>query len=328
MEKLNIEENTWRGMDAWKISGPQLEVVVTRIGASIAAIRKPGEELNPLWQPSWQSSTPEEGAKKPEIYGPMPEGPLLAVIVGHNVCLDRFGAPWPGEDKTVHGEAPVARWSLDQSNTESVTLSCDLPQAGLKLTRTLSIDGDLLTVETTVVPKSGAEVEIEWAEHVTVGDPFLDGARITAKVDGAWIADMDAEETRRFRDVPVWGAVDVEKALSMPTADESQPWGDVVTARVIEGWFRVERPDLGKRLEYRWDADEFPWLALWTQHHSRTGKPWSGRERAKGLEFSSKPFPEGKPPAERATEFQGRPAVCRIPAGGLSRSFTARWTAV
>ena len=28
----------------------------------------------------------------------------LRVSYSHNLCVDRFGAPWPGEDKPLHGE--------------------------------------------------------------------------------------------------------------------------------------------------------------------------------------------------------------------------------
>ena len=62
MDRLTVTETTWREMDAWMIAGPELEVVVTKIGAHLAAVRVPGEELNPLWQPPWKATTPEEGA--------------------------------------------------------------------------------------------------------------------------------------------------------------------------------------------------------------------------------------------------------------------------
>ena len=45
----------WRGMDAWRLEGPRLSVVVTCIGAQVAAIMAPGSDLNPLWQPPWPS---------------------------------------------------------------------------------------------------------------------------------------------------------------------------------------------------------------------------------------------------------------------------------
>ena len=34
----------------------------------------------------------------------------------HNLCLDRFGAAWPGEDKPLHGEVSYEKWHLRFEN--------------------------------------------------------------------------------------------------------------------------------------------------------------------------------------------------------------------
>jgi hypothetical protein len=48
---------------------------------------------------------------------------------------------------------------------------------------------------------------------------------------------------------------------------------------------------------------------VWTEHRARAHAPWAGGERARGLEVSNKPFPEGEPPAERAETFLGAPSA-------------------
>ena len=56
---------------------------------------------------------------------------------------------------------------------------------------------------------------------------------------------------------------------------------------------------------------------MWTEHLLRTHAPWGGVERARGMEISTKPFPEGQPPPERDTVFLGAPAAAlTIAAGG------------
>lgn len=344
-ERLLLEETVWRGRQAWRIAGPALELVVMRLGAHIAAIRGPGDDLNPLWQPPWPADSPEEGPRHPELYGEGPEAALLAVIVGHNLCLDRFGSPHPGEERPLHGEAGVVEWRLaddggaaggEQSAIaaghpnsgvrRAVTLVAELPRARLTLSRQFTITADTATVTTRVRHDDREPRAIEWAEHVSLGDPFIDGARFEAAADGAWIAGVEPQPTRRFPDVEPEGEVDVTRALAMPTASEERPFGDIVTARLTAGCYRVEHPDLGWALEYRFDNAEFPWLCLWTQHRSRTGPPWNGVTRARGMEFSTKPFPEGKPLASRAERFHGRPTTCIVPPGdGLERSFSVRW---
>lgn len=330
MDAVTVEQARWRGVDAWTLRGAKIEAVVTCTGAHLAAIRTPGDELNPLWQPPWPAAAPRSGTAHPEVYGEGPEASLLAAIVGHNLCIDRFGPPWPGERRPVHGEAGVVAWTCaTAAGGESVDLHAELPEAALRVTRRFRMDAEEMTVTTIVAHDGGQPRDIEWAEHVTIGDPFLDGARFAASADGAWIWSGEPREQWRFPDADPDGPVSVDDALQMPGSGSDHAVGDIVTLRLREGFFSAERKDLGRRLEYRWDAGEFPWLCLWTQHRSRTGKPWNGVTRARGMEFSTKPFPEGKPPAERSAAFADRPVTCTVPPGsGLVRSFRVRWTTV
>ncbi|MFW6288515.1 MAG: hypothetical protein ACOC2Q_01910 [Spirochaetota bacterium] len=331
MAEIMIAETDWRGVDAWRLTGGDIEVVLTRVGAHLAAITGRGERLNPLWQPPWPATSPRDGVNQPEVYGDGPEASLLAGIVGHNLCLDRFGPPRPGETRPVHGEAGVATWKLvspdepARGGSEVVRIAAELLEARLSVERAFRMEGDELLITTSVTHRDDEPRAIEWAEHVTIGDPFLDGAVFRAETDAAWIWGGEPRETWRFPDAEPEGEVDVAAALAMPLPD-APPAGDIVATRLTRGWFRAERADLGRFLEYEWDADEFPWLCLWTQHQSRTGKPWNGVTRARGMEFSTKPFPEGEPPAERVGSFHGRSTTCIVPAGeGLVRSMIVRW---
>jgi hypothetical protein len=326
MGSVTVREDTWRNTDAWFVRGEELEVVVMQVGGHLAALRSIDDELNPLWQPPWPAVPPEEASNHPDIYGDGAEASLLAALVGHNLCLDRFGPPWPGEDKPVHGEAGVVRWTLDEGGPERAMLSAELPQAGLHVSRELRIGGDSLRLTTTVRHDGDQPRDVEWAEHVTLGDPFLDGAEFSADADGAWVWGGEPRAHWRFPEAVPEGEVNFDAALEMPPASEARTFGDIVASRLVRGWFRAARPDLGRYLEYEWDADEFPWLCLWTQHRSRTAPPWNGEVRARGMEFSTKPFPEGRPPEERARRFEGTPTTCSVPPGdGLRRSITVRW---
>lgn len=267
-------------------------------------------------------------------FGSNEEAALLAGIVGHNLCVDRFGGPHhymeqvtptfqkkKFEWKPVHGEAGVLPWTLSDQGGDYVQFSVELPEANLKVSRTYSLDGSSINMGTEVVPLDGASRDIEWCEHVTIGDPFMDGAEVEAAVDGAWMAPFDGMVSR-FPDAAALESVDPAAALALPAADAA-PCGDVIATRATEGAFKVSNH--GRTLEYNWDLETFPWLCLWTEHKSRTDVPWNGVERTRGMEFSSKPFPEGKPPAERATEFEGTSTTCHIPASGKSTDVVIKW---
>jgi hypothetical protein len=101
-------------------------------------------------------------------------------------------------------------------------------------------------------------------------------------------------------------------------APGAPPCGDVVAAPAGEGWWQAVNAALGHRLSYHWDPADFPWLTLWTQHRSRVNPPWLGRTRARGMEITTKPWPDGQIPPERHPRWKGLPTACRVPAG--------RWT--
>lgn len=321
MTTISVTRLAWRGVAAWSIAGPRLELVLTEIGGHIAAIREPGSALNPLWQPQWPAGDPAR-ATAAGTWGTGPEAPLLASIVGHNLCLDRFGAPWPGEDRPLHGEAGVVPWSLHQTG-HGCELRTVLPKAGLRIQRWFGIAGNRVQVRTTVQHDGADDRSIEWAEHATLGDPFLDGAQLLAGIETAWTWPSDLGPAARWR-TPLT-SVGANTALAMP-GSAAAPMGDILAAPVEHGWWRASRPDLDRCLEYAWDRAEWPWLCLWSEHRSRSATPWNGRERTRGMEFSTKPFPEGKPPAERAAHWLGRSTVCRVPPGaGLTKTFTMEW---
>ena len=310
------EPCTWRGFPATRIIGDALEAVICHVGASLVCLRHPGSPLNPLWQPGWTACEPDRAG--PE-HGEPAERALLAVIAGSNLCLDRFGAAWPGEAKPLHGEAGVSRWTPIAGKAR---WTCTLPLARLHVERRLALDGTTAVLSTTVRHDDAAPRAVEWCEHITLGDPFLDGAELSAGIDGAWNAPWPG--SYRSGAQPL-AAIDPATALRMPRTDAAA-CGDVVAARVAAGWWQAVAH--AHRLRVTWRREDFPWLAIWTEHRSRGAAPWRGRERARGMELSTKPFPEGAPPPSRMDAFEGAPTTCRVPPGPAGRTHEVRleWT--
>jgi hypothetical protein len=306
----SIDPCDWRGQPAWRLANRRIEVVVTAVGAKLACLRHVGDELNPLWQPGW----PAAAEPDPAVHGdPHGEGRLLASAAGSFLCLDRFGPPRPGEQRPFHGEAAVATWTCIGRDGDAVALGADLPLARLSVRRSLRLVDESCLLATTALASDGCPHEVEWCEHATLGDPFLDGASIAAGIDR-----VDAE-------APGVAPATIASVLAMPRAADP-PRGDLWSGRVAEGWWRAERADLRRRLSVAWERDDFPWLVVWTEHRSRVAPPWRGGERARGLELSTKPFPTSHPHPEEV-RF-GRAASCRIPAtsGGMTKRVTFTWT--
>jgi hypothetical protein len=314
---MRVTPTTWRGLPAWLLADSGREVVVMRHGASLACLRLAGEDGNPLWQPAWPASaTPD-----PQLHGdPRGEGGLLATAVGSLLCLDRFGPPRRGEDRPFHGEAAHAIWDLEAVEATTACFTTQLPRSGLALHRRISLDGGICRLATSATSPHDAH-DIEWCEHLTLGDPFLSGAIITAgidRIDPPGDPDSAPVATDPSR---------IAALLAMPHS-AAAPRSDLFSGRVAgaNGWWCAENPMWQRRLTVTWLADDFPWLAVWTEHRHRTGAPWLGRERAKGLELSTKPYPADH--AYPAPERLGRPAQCHLPAGvPVTRTVTLAWEA-
>ena len=309
MSNPTITPVTWRGQPGWLLANGRIEVVVTSMGANLACLRQVGDGLNPLWQPQWRSATEPD----PDVPGdPAGEGRLLAAASGSFLCLDRFGPARAGETRPFHGEAAVATWACLGREGDAVAFAADLPQAGLSVRRSLRLEGETCLLDTTARAIDGCDHEVEWCEHATLGDPFLDGATIDAGIDR-----VDAEA----HGVPPGS---ISGVLAMPRAG-APPRGDVWSGRVAEGWWRAEHPGLRRRLTVTWQRDDFPWLVVWTEHRSRHTPPWNGRERARGLELCTKPFPT--PHAYPDPTRLGRPSRCRISAAmAVSKRVVFTWT--
>src|SRR2546430_17475373 len=90
----------YQGRKAWKISNDKIDLVITPGGGHIASMTLRsgrGANLNPLWLPPWPSVEPGAWMKAGGAYGDKPGAQLLSSIMGHNICLDFFGAPSDAE---------------------------------------------------------------------------------------------------------------------------------------------------------------------------------------------------------------------------------------
>jgi hypothetical protein len=71
---------------------------------------------------------------------------------------------------------------------------------------------------------------------------------------------------------------------------------------------------LGLVLGYCFRRSDFPWVAIWEENLARSGSPWNGKTRARGLEFGSTPMPVGKEETFARGSLFDTPTFRRIPA--------------
>lgn len=334
---MKITRTEFRGRKAWQMDNGAITLTLLVGGGHIAGLElheRPG--INPLWEPPWTSMEP--WAYRAHHAQPFASR-LLASIAGHNLCLAWFGDPSAEEARAgleCHGEAPVGRWRILQQNTDreaiSLTCCCELPLAGMRITRTVSMGRDATTVHVReeVLNCTKRDLPFSMCEHVTFGPPFLK--------KGVTLFDMSASRGHTFP-----GSFGDRQRLK-PDTEFAWPAGpggkgEEVDMRTIsrryrtssdfstqlmrpdreDAWFSAMNPKLELLTAYMWKRADFPWLGNWEENYARRSPPWSGKTLARGMEFTCTPFPIGLRGAVSLGTFQDIPAFRWLPARGLHR---------
>lgn len=318
---------TYRNRRAVAIENSDVRVTVLAEGGHVAGILHKASGVNPLWTPPWPSIEPSTYSleKHPE-YGADAESKLLAGIMGHNLCMDSFGEPSAEEAAaglTVHGEAPVAAYEIEERGGELIART-ELPNAQLRFERRIGLSGCVHFTET-VENLSACDRPIAWTEHVTLGPPFLSrgttefrASATRSKVDEADFAGDD-------------GYMKVDAEFDWPNAPHKN--GGVADLRVFTGepvsaaftthlmdpsreqaFFVAFSPESRVAFGYVWRQADFPWLGIWEENHSRQAPPWSGRTLTRGMEFGVSPRAEPRRAMIERGSLFGVPAYRWIPA--------------
>jgi hypothetical protein len=325
-----MSHTTYLGRRAARLANEHLEVIVTVEGGHIAAIRDLATGVNPLWTPPWPSIEPSayDPVRHPE-YGNNAESRLLAGILGHNLCLDLFGAPSDEEAAAgmiVHGEAGAAVFNVQATDGE-LTQRVVLPNSQLGFGRSIRLrpGSRRLEITETVENLSCWDRPIAWTQHVTLGPPFLEKGktlfRATATrskviehdfTGGKGYMKTGAEFDWPFAPCLDGSVEDMQVFTRRPVSGAfSTHWMDPARERA---WFVAWNPGMRLALGYAWRQADFPWLGIWEENFSRTAPPWNGVTLTRGMEFGVSPFPESRRAMiERGVLF-GAPGYRWIPA--------------
>ena len=182
---MTIRHNTgamqlvqYRGRRAARLENESLRLTVLEQGGHIAEVTDKATGVNPLWTPPWPSIEPAtyDRARHP-AYGGGVDAPLLAGIMGHNLCLDIFGGPSDAE------AAPACRCTakrplLNMSWNRRARHSCRSAHLSswriFESSARIRLTDRVVLIKETVENPSGVDRPIGWTQHVTLGPPFLE----------------------------------------------------------------------------------------------------------------------------------------------------------
>jgi hypothetical protein len=324
-----VTKTIFQGRRAVCLENDTLRLTVLEGGGHIAEVFDKRASVNPLWVPHWKSVEPSEYTRgKHPHFGSGPDAKLLAGIMGHNLCLDLFGAPSHEEalaGLTVHGEASVDRYDIAESGGDLV-LQLTLPLALLKFSRSIRLYRHQVRIHEVVENLSGTDRPLGWTQHVTLSPPFLDPAttQFRASFTRSVVADSDPgsdaylKPGREF----VWpmaprsdgGESDLRQMHR--TAPASGYTAHLADPRREHGYFVAFSPQFRLAFGYVWKRNDFPWLGIWEENCSRQASPWNGRTVTRGMEFGVSPFPETRREMVERNRLLDTPTYKWIPARG------------
>jgi hypothetical protein len=323
-------DRTYRGRRAAVIENDTLRVTVLVEGGHIAEVFDKQTGVNPLWTPPWRSIEPSayDRAIHRDTFGGGADAPLLAGIMGHNLCLDIFGAPSPDEAAagfTAHGDASVVAYEISEL-TGGLVMRAQLPLGRIQFERRIELLRRAVSIHERVDSMCGFDRPIGWTEHVTLGPPFLEkgGTEFRASATRSQVFEADfgaADYLRRGAPFDWPNAPGLDGGVVDLRSFTSRPRSSAYTAHLMDparrrAFFVAYSPAVRLAFGYVWQPSDFPWLGIWEENHSRTAPPWNGETLTRGMEFGVSPFPETR----RAMVDRGRlfdtPTYRWLPANG------------
>jgi hypothetical protein len=237
--------------------------------------------------------------------------------MGHNLCLDLFGSPSPEEaaaGMTVHGEASIAAHKISAEGGE-MTQSCDLEQARLHFTRKITLSGNVIQFDESVVNTSSLDRPIAWTEHVTLGPPFLERGSTQLRAPGTRSYSLDTGSEFSWPIAPLPGGSQQDLRVFTDAAESGGFTTHLMDPSQDRAFFFAFSPRSSVLFGYVWNRADFPWLGIWEENHSRKQPPWNGETLTRGLEFGASPIPESRRKMIGRNNLFGVPAYRWAPAG-------------
>lgn len=316
---------SYRGRGAILVANGQIELVILKTGGSFPSITLADdpERTNPMWD-SLRADR-EQGR---------PERPTGAV--GHFICVDGFGQP-SGEERKAgmegHGEAHRLEWSTEfagESNGAGVVRQAvTLPRVRETLRREVRVlpGENIAYVSASLTSLLDFDRPVNWAEHATIGSPFLER--------GVTVVDISASRamTRPREKAGINGLLHrlvSGKEFEWPMAPARK--GGLIDLRAAPreshsldhtghrmdpdaDWAFVTAVHPGKRLVlgYLFRPSEFPWLQTWESYPG-------DRMMARGLEFGTQAFDLPRRDVVTQGQLFGTPLYRWLPARSTVRA--------
>jgi len=319
-QKGEPPNTSFEGQPGYLVSNGVLELTVLARGSTFARLvmSDDAEKLSPLWDPIRMAR--EAGEKN-----------VFDSALGHFICVDGFGPVSPEEEAAGlpgHGEAHEAPFAVKyyakEGRITTLTLTTKLPLTQELFARTVRmVDGEnAIYVESELESLLAFDRPAFWAEHATIGSPFLE--------PGVTVVDMSVRraETRPYQpekgELPhrlasgkefTWPnapglsgrKIDVRAAPAEPNSGDHTTCLMDPSRKLV--FVTALHPGRHLVLGYLFKPQEYAWTQSW-EYYPRSKK------LARGVEFSTQPFDVPRREVVQLNSMFGSPVYRWLPARG------------
>ncbi|MFN7924353.1 MAG: hypothetical protein U0Q16_29895 [Bryobacteraceae bacterium] len=305
----------FEGRPATALENDRIELQILNKGGAFASLMlKSGtEKMNPLWNPIRMARETGGDAR-------------FGDSIGHFVCVDGFG-PTSKEEQAAgyqgHGEAHRQPWERVSATKEGgvtkIKFRATLPIMQEVFTRQVELaDGEqVIYVDSELENLLGFDRPANWAEHGTIGAPFLTPEKtvVDASVGRCQVRPHNNQPRHTLTSgrefvYPVAPQMDgtMRSTRTVPANPNSMDHtGCLMDTDRRLVYVTALRPDKRLLIGYLWRRAEYPWLQEWMNY------PSSGA-LARGLEFGTQPYDVSHRETIEMGNLFGMPAFRWLPA--------------
>jgi hypothetical protein len=303
----------FEGKPGIQLDSGKMQVTVLKRGGAFASmtLAEDGEKMNPLWNPI-------AGARR------VGDAPRFGDSIGHFVCVDGFG-PVSKEEAAAglqgHGEAHRLDWETVSRSKQEAAFQVRLPKLQEMFRRKLRLSdgGQVLYVESELESLVDFDRPMNWAEHGTIGSPFLapEQTVVDASVGKCQTRPHNGQPPRRlataveftYPEAPLMagGRTSIRAVPANPSSmDHTGCLMDPGREHVFVTALRTDKRLL---FGYLFRRSDYPWLQEW-MNYMKDGN------LARGLEFGTQPYDVSRRQTVEMGNLFGVPAYQWLPARG------------
>jgi hypothetical protein len=313
-----VQNSTFEGNPAIALANDKLQLLLTLKGSTLASVvlDDDPQKLSPFWNPIRMA---REAGRAAHFDGG----------AGLFVCVDGFGPP-SAEEKAaglpMHGEAHSQLFTVQSGHSGAgafVTMRARLPIVAEVFTRTFRLHSgeNVISVESELQNELGFDRPVNWAEHATIGSPYLESGATVVDISGSrsrtrpYDAIQNGDMIRRLASGqdftwPLAPGLD-GKEIDLRETPADPHYLDHATTlldpqRELE-WATALNQEKHLILGYVLKRSEYPWLQYW-------GYFPPSHKFARGMEFGTQPFDVPRREAISTATMFGAPTYRWLPA--------------